>query len=156
MAQQIPLALILFLLGGWAFVIWGVAVRVTVSVTGHWLVGHFAHHQYGPPNANMSWRIINANVQGRDVSIAGLISMGESWHNNHHAFPGSAKIGLLPNQPDPGWWFILLLKRFGLVRNIITPAEMPERRERVRLTPSNSGWTICQLRKALWRRVFGI
>lgn len=121
MLQQVPVALVLFLLGGWSFVVWGVAARVAVSVTGHWLVGYFAHHEFRNDDANMSWRVFGASVQGRDVPIAGLISMGESWRNNHHAFPGSAKLGLLPGQPDPGWWVILLLQKAGLASDIKTP-----------------------------------
>lgn len=155
MLQQLPLAVVLFLAGGWGYVIWGVCVRVAVSVTGHWLVGHFAHHEYRYTDHDMSWRVANASVQGRDVRIAGLISMGESWHNNHHAFPGSAKIGLLPGQPDPGWWFILLLKGVKLASDIQTPETMPERKEVLRLPVSGNGWRICELRKAVWRRVFG-
>lgn len=153
--QQGPLALALYLLGGWSFVVWGVALRVAVSVTGHWLVGHYAHHEYRETGGDMSWRVTNASVQGRDVRIAGLISMGESWHNNHHAFPGSAKIGLLPGQPDPGWWFIRLLERFGLAHNIVTPEVMPARRELIRLQNAGTGWKICEVRKAIWRQVFG-
>ena len=104
MLQQLPLAICLFLIGGWGFVVWGIAARVSVSVTGHWLVGYFAHNT-GP----MRWRVLNSGVQGRDVPIAALFSMGESWHNNHHAFPGSAKLGLHDDQPDPGWWLIQML-----------------------------------------------
>lgn len=154
MLQQAPLALLLYLLGGWGFVVWGISVRVCVSVTGHWLVGHFAHHEYQKTESDMSWRVTNACVQGRDVKIAGLISMGESWHSNHHAFPGSAKIGLLPGQPDPGWWFILLLELLGLARDITTPETMPARRELVRLPNSGSGWRVCDFRKRLWRQLF--
>ncbi|WP_425408544.1 acyl-CoA desaturase [Hyphococcus sp.] len=155
MLQQAPLALALYFMGGWSYVIWGVALRVCVSVTGHWLVGHFAHHEYRETNDAMSWRVENASVQGRDVKIAGFISMGESWHNNHHAFPGSAKIGLFPGQPDPGWWFISLLERMGLAWNIKTPANMAPRKEVVRLPDNGRGWKICQLRKLIWRRTFG-
>ena len=153
MLQQTPLALALYLLGGWSFVVWGVALRVAVSVTGHWLVGHYAHHEYSKTDGDMSWRVSNASVQGRDVRVAGLISMGESWHNNHHAFPGSAKIGLLPGQPDPGWWFIMLLERLGLARDIKTPETMPERKELIRLPTRGTGWRVCDLRKRLWRRI---
>jgi stearoyl-CoA desaturase (delta-9 desaturase) len=154
MLQQVPLALALYFMGGWSYVIWGIALRVCVSVTGHWLVGHFAHHEYRETDDDMSWRVTNASVQGRDVKIAGFISMGESWHNNHHAFPGSAKIGLLPGQPDPGWWFILLLERLGLASDIKTPANMPARKELVRLLNNGTGWKICEVRKMLWRRIF--
>jgi stearoyl-CoA desaturase (delta-9 desaturase) len=40
--------------------------------------------------------------------------MGESWHNNHHAFPGSAKLGLYPGQIDLGFALIKVLERLGL------------------------------------------
>lgn len=127
MLQQLPVAALLFALGGWPFVVWGVCARVAVSVTGHWLVGYFAHN-----DGAMRWRVEGAGVQGRDVPIAGLISMGESWHNNHHAFPGSARIGLDDDQPDPGWWLILAMQRLGLVWDIRTPASMPARKGLVR------------------------
>lgn len=139
MLQQAPLALILFALGGWGFVVWGVCARVAVSVTGHWLVGYFAHNE-GP----MRWRVEGASVQGRDVPIAGLISMGESWHNNHHAFPGSARIGLDPDQPDPGWWFIMALERLGFAWNIQTPATMRSRPELIHLGQDDSGCPFCR------------
>lgn len=154
MLHQAPVALLLYLLGGWAFVVWGVAARVSVSVTGHWLVGHFAHHEYRHTDDDMSWRVNGASVQGRDVKIAGLISMGESWHNNHHAFPGSAKIGLLPGQPDPGWWFILLLERLGLVSDICTPETMPHRPNLIRVCDDGTGWSVCKMRKQIWAQVF--
>jgi stearoyl-CoA desaturase (delta-9 desaturase) len=75
-------------------VIWGICLRVTVSVTGHWLVGHFAHRESG-----QSWIVEGAAAQGYDVAIAGLISMGESWHNNHHAFPARRSSDSSPVRP---------------------------------------------------------
>ena len=154
MVQQLPLALILFALGGWTYVIWGVALRVEVSVTGHWLVGHFAHQGEHDGNTRMSWRVLGASVQGQDVPIAGLISMGESWHNNHHAYPGSARIGLLPGQPDLGWNFIQLLAALGLAENIQTPETVPARPSLIRLGGQGTGWSICTVRRRVWARVF--
>lgn len=155
MAQQAPIALALFWLGGWSYVVWGVALRVAVSVTGHWLVGYFAHHDFEHGNEKMSWRVLGASVQGRDVPVAGLISMGESWHNNHHAFPGSAKIGLLPGQPDPGWWLISALKNANLATKVVLPTNLPERLELVRVSERGTGWSICHWRRRTWREVFG-
>jgi fatty-acid desaturase len=139
MWQQAPLALILFAFGGWAWVVWGVAARVSACVTGHWLVGYFAHNE-GP----MRWRVNGAGVQGRDVPIAALFSMGESWHNNHHAYPGSARIGLSEDQPDPGWWLILALQRLGVAWNIKTPALLPVRPALVRLPNNDGGCHACR------------
>jgi len=122
MLQQVPIALILYALGGWPFVIWGVCVRVAASVTGHWFVGHLAHRR-GP----QTWLVSEAGVQAHDVPWAAIPTMGEAWHNNHHAYPGSARIGLYPGQSDWGFRFIQLLERLGLAWNIRTPELMPAR-----------------------------
>jgi sn-1 stearoyl-lipid 9-desaturase len=122
MLQQLPVAGVLFWAGGWSFVVWGVCVRVALTVHGHWLVGHRAHRR-GP----QSWQVAEAGVQAHDVPWAGLVTMGEAWHNNHHAYPGSARIGLKPGQSDWGYAFIVGLSRLGLAWDICLPSDMPER-----------------------------
>jgi len=124
MLQQLPWALLFYAWGGWAFVIWGICVRVAVSVTGHWLIGYFAHN-----TGHRTWHVEGASVQGYNVAFAGLITMGESWHNNHHAFPGSALLGIEKGQVDPGWWVLKSLERLGLVWNLKLPADLPVRLE---------------------------
>ena len=47
-----------------------------------------------------------------------LLSFGESWHNNHHAFPTSAIHGLGRWQIDPSGFVIRALERFGLARDV--------------------------------------
>ncbi|MDO1559248.1 acyl-CoA desaturase [Brevundimonas sp. 2R-24] len=126
MLQQLPIAVALYLFGGWSFVIWGVCVRVTASVTGHWFVGHLAHRR-GP----QTWRVREAGVQAHDVPWAAIPTMGEAWHNNHHAFPGSARIGLYPGQSDWGFRFIQLLERLGLAWNVRTPETLEGRMGRL-------------------------
>jgi stearoyl-CoA desaturase (delta-9 desaturase) len=122
MWQQLPLAVVFYAVGGWPWVIWGVCVRVAVCVTGHWLIGHYAHRR-GP----QTWVIDGASAQGYNVPLAGFISMGEAWHNNHHAWPNSAKMGLHPGETDLGWWLIRAFAALGLARNIKTPELLPER-----------------------------
>jgi fatty-acid desaturase len=116
MLQQLPLALLLWAIGGWGWVIWGICLRVTVSVTGHWVVTYLTHNP-GP----MPWRVRDAGVQASNLRGYGLLTMGECWHNNHHAFPESARIGLGPHEVDPGWWVILGLHRLGWVTRIGVP-----------------------------------
>ena len=124
MLQQIPIAALLFVAGGWSFVVWGVCARVTASVTGHWLIGHLAHTR-GP----QGWTVIDAGVQAHDVPWAAIPTMGEAWHSNHHAYPGSARIGIHPGQSDLGFVFISALARIGLAWNIALPEDLD--RERV-------------------------
>jgi len=119
MVQQLPIALLLFGCGGWGWVVWGVCVRVCASVTGHWFVGHLAHRT-GP----QTWLVIEAGVQAHDVPWAAIPTMGEAWHNNHHAFPGSARIGIYPGQSDWGYAFIVVLQRLGLAWNVVLPEHL--------------------------------
>jgi len=122
MAQQLPWALLFFALGGLPWVIWGIAVRIAASVTGHWLVGYYAHNR-----GARSWHIEGAGVQGYNVRYCGVITMGEAWHNNHHAFPASARLGLTDDEWDPGWWMLCALAKAGLVWNVKTPEALPVR-----------------------------
>jgi fatty-acid desaturase len=120
--QQAPWALVLFVVGGLPWVLWGICARVAVSVTGHWLVGYFAHNR-GP----RTWHVEGAGVQGYNVRYCGFVTMGEAWHNNHHAYPASARLGLHPGEADPGWWVLVGLRRLGLVRGLKTPDALPHR-----------------------------
>lgn len=122
MAQQLPWAFLFFAIGGLPWLVWGVPVRVAVSVTGHWLVGHITHRR-GPQN----WVVDGMGVQGHDLPAAALLTFGEAWHGNHHAFPESARLRILPGQHDPGWWMLLALRRIGLVRDLNEPAHLPPR-----------------------------
>jgi len=50
-----------------------------------------------------------------NVWWVGLLAMGEGWHNNHHAFPGSCRTGLKFHEFDLSWLTLRLLKSVGLV-----------------------------------------
>lgn len=115
MLQQLPWAALFYLLGGWSWVFWGICTRTSVSILGHWLIGYFAHNK-----GSRHWHVSGAAVQGYNVPWCALLTMGESWHNNHHAFPGSARLGLEQGQWDPGWWVLQLLAKIGLVKNVVT------------------------------------
>ncbi len=128
MLQQLPWALAFFLIGGWSWVFWGICSRVSVSVIGHWMIGYFAHN-----SGDRDWHVEGAAVQGFNIPFFALLTMGESWHNNHHAFPNSAKLGLKSNQPDPGWLVLLILEKIGLVSNLVTPEDLMVRTELKRL-----------------------
>jgi fatty-acid desaturase len=114
--QQLPWALLFYAWGGWGFVFWGVCARVTAGVFGHWLVGYFAHN-----HGEIAHEVRGAAVQGRNVRWVSLLTMGEGWHNNHHAWPGSARLGLARGEWDPGWWALVALRRVGLVWNVRLP-----------------------------------
>jgi len=134
--QQIPLAIILFFAGGWGWVAWGISGRIVISITGHWLVGWFAHN-HGPRD----WHISGHATQGYNVpgpfALLGFITFGECWHNNHHAFPESANLGLKRGQVDPGWWTLGVLEKMGLVWNVVNPNDLPPNKDRTSLAISS-------------------
>ena len=122
--QQIPVFLLLFVLGGWPYLLWGGCARVLACNIGHWLIGYFAHNR-----GELHIEVVDAAVQGRNIRYTSLLTMGECWHNNHHAFPASAKLGLRPGEWDPGWWTLRMLRRLGLVWDCNLPEHLPPRPE---------------------------
>lgn len=124
MLQQIPVGILLYLLGGWSWVVWGLFGRVFVSVAGHWTVTYLTHNP-GPGR----WIVPGAAVQASNLQGAGMLTMGECWHNNHHAFPESAKIGLEHGETDPGWIVLKWLQSFGLVSKLGLPRSEVERED---------------------------
>jgi stearoyl-CoA desaturase (delta-9 desaturase) len=124
MLQQVPCAHLCYEIGSWPFVVWGISVRVTVSLIGHSLVGYLAHNW-----GRRDWYVAGHAVQGFNVPGISLLTMGEAWHNNHHAFPGSARLGLCASQFDPGWWALVAMRAIGLVWNLKQPEDLPARAE---------------------------
>jgi stearoyl-CoA desaturase (delta-9 desaturase) len=116
MLQQLPIALLCYLVGGWGWVIWCVAARVSLSVVGHWSITYWCHNP-----GDGRWRVTSAAVQASNLRGLGLLTYGECWHNNHHAFPESARIGLEAGQVDPAAWVIERLANIGWTWNVGQP-----------------------------------
>jgi stearoyl-CoA desaturase (delta-9 desaturase) len=107
---QLPLAALLFALGGWPLVLWGIPLRLVVVYHATWLVNSATHrwgyvsHASGDGSRNNWW--------------VALITFGEGWHNNHHAYPSSARMGFRWWELDLTWWHIQVLRWLGLARRI--------------------------------------
>jgi stearoyl-CoA desaturase (Delta-9 desaturase) len=74
--------------------------------------------------------------------ILGVIGFGEGWHNNHHAFPSSARHGFQWWQVDLAWYVIWLMERFGLAWQVKRPKLVGRSRTNPRETAAvacNSG-----------------
>ncbi len=131
MAQQLIPAAILFAIGGVGLVLWGVSLRITVSLIGHWAVGHAAHK-----SGHQGWEIRGLPVQGYNLRGLGFVTFGESFHGNHHAFPHSARLGVERGQVDPGFWFIYVLQALGLAWDVKGPHSEPAREGLAQVAPS--------------------
>lgn len=70
--QQVPLAVLLYALGGWPWVAWGICARVFTSAAGHWTVTHFCHRP-----GRGRWAVRGASVQAANLPGLGLLTYGE-------------------------------------------------------------------------------
>ena len=108
------LAIILFAVGGWPFLLWGIFFRVTLSLHATWLVNS-ATHMWGS-------RRFSTHDDSRNLWWVALLTGGEGWHNNHHAHPVSARHGLAWYEYDLNYYCIWILGKLGLARHIHTAA----------------------------------
>jgi stearoyl-CoA desaturase (delta-9 desaturase) len=99
--------------GLWTAFVWGSLVRIFVLHHMTWSINSICHF-YGR-------RPYDTDEQSRNVWSLSLLSFGESWHNNHHAFPSSAYLGLEWWQVDIGGYTIRSLHWLGLVRDVRHP-----------------------------------
>jgi len=110
---QLALAIVLFVLGGWSFVIWGIFARLVYTYHCTWLVNS-ASHAFG-------YRTFKTGDRSTNNWWVGILALGEGWHNNHHAFPFSARHGLRWFEFDLTWLTIRLLRALRLARNVRIP-----------------------------------
>ncbi|MBM3770051.1 MAG: acyl-CoA desaturase [Acidimicrobiia bacterium] len=104
------LGFILLAVGGWSLVNWGIFLRVVVGLHATWLINS-ATHIWGS-------RRFATKDDSRNTWWASLLTFGESWHNNHHAHPVSARHGLVWYEVDVTWLSLKLLRAVGLVWDV--------------------------------------
>jgi stearoyl-CoA desaturase (delta-9 desaturase) len=117
---QVALAGLLFVLGGWPFVIWAIFARLVVSYHSTWLVNSAAHM--------LGYRTFRTGDRSTNCWWVALISFGEGWHNNHHAFPFSARHGLRWFEIDMTWWHVKVLAFLRLADRIKIPSKIMQQR----------------------------
>jgi stearoyl-CoA desaturase (delta-9 desaturase) len=116
----VVLAAILFAVGGWSWVVWGVFARLVFTYHCTWLVNS-ASHAFG-------YQTFKTGDRSTNNWLVAILTFGEGWHNNHHAFPFSAKHGMRWFEFDPTYWTIKLMTWLRLARNVKLPTrEMMER-----------------------------
>jgi len=116
---QIAQAGILALLGGWELVVVAWCARNALVIWGHWFVGYVAHTR-----GSQRYRRWQASEEGRNSWLLGVLSLGEGFHNNHHAAPRSARIGRVWWELDLGWYTIVALEALGLVWDVQRPRHL--------------------------------
>lgn len=104
------LSFILYFLGGWSFVVWGIFVRLVLTWHCTWLVNSAAHV--------WGYRNYNTSDNSKNNWIVALLTFGEGWHNNHHAFQSSSRHGLKWWEFDITYLTVKFLEKIGLAKNL--------------------------------------
>ncbi|KAI3935284.1 hypothetical protein MKX01_026235 [Papaver californicum] len=124
--HHVGLALVLYVLGGLPHLIWGMGVRIAAVHHSTYMVNSVCHIW-----GKRAW---NTNDLSKNNWVVGLLGFGEGWHNNHHAFEFSARVGLEWWQLDVPWYIIKLLEHLGLASDIKVPTEI----QKLKLSVKNS------------------
>jgi stearoyl-CoA desaturase (delta-9 desaturase) len=103
--------------------VWGGLLRVFVGHHITWSVNSVTHI--------FGTRPFRTTDKAANNFLIGLLGWGEGWHNNHHAFPRAAYIGMRWYQVDIGGWLVALLRVTRQVRNVWMPSK-EERMARLR------------------------
>ncbi len=110
---QFALGLVLFAVGGWSWLVWGIFVRLVLTLHVTWLVNSAAH--------TVGYRTYRTGDKSTNNWWVAILAWGEGWHNNHHAFPFSARHGLRWFEFDATWLTIRLLQITKIARDVRLP-----------------------------------
>jgi len=91
--------------------LWGGAVRILVVHHVTYSINSLCHY--------FGRRRFDTDDESRNLAWLSLLSMGEAWHNNHHAFPTSAAHGLRWYELDLSGLLIRGLERVGLAWDVV-------------------------------------
>ena len=94
--------------------IWGGLVRIFLVHHVTWSINSVCHIWGSRP--------FKSHDESRNNIVFGVLGLGEGWHNNHHAFPTSARHGLRWWQLDISYLTILAMSRVGLASKIRVPS----------------------------------
>ena len=106
-------ALFCYAIGGWRAVLWGTVLRTITLWHLTWCINSVCHILGKRPNATRD--------ESRNVWWLGLATLGEGWHNNHHARPASALHGWRWYEVDVSGYIIIAMSRLGIIRDVVKP-----------------------------------
>ena len=93
--------------------LWGGAVRVLWVHHVTWSINSVCHIWGARP--------YKSHDESRNNVVMGVLAFGEGWHNNHHAFPASARHGLAWWQFDSSYLIIRLMEKLGMASKVRVP-----------------------------------
>ncbi|MGD9688698.1 MAG: acyl-CoA desaturase [Phycisphaerales bacterium] len=111
--------------------LWGGLVRVMIVHHITWSVNSVCHLWGSRP--------FRTRDESRNNPVVGILALGEGWHNNHHAFPASARHGLKWWEVDFSYMLIRVLALVGLAKEVRVPASDRIETKRRKPPATNSG-----------------
>jgi stearoyl-CoA desaturase (delta-9 desaturase) len=111
-----------------SFLFWCVFVRLVFVLHATWMV-NTASHIWG-------YRNYETTDDSRNNWLVAIVSYGEGWHNNHHAYPRMAKHGHRWWEIDTTWMAICVLRKLGLVWDVVDYKNAAEKRSRAKAAAS--------------------
>lgn len=103
---------------------WGGAIRMLFLEHTIWAINSFLH-VFGK-------RSFNTRDGSRNSHLFAFLTFGEAFHNNHHAFPGSAWFSLSWWKFDPAYAVIRALEAVGLAWDVKVPSARQISQKRAR------------------------
>jgi stearoyl-CoA desaturase (Delta-9 desaturase) len=109
--------------GALTALLWGGLVRLFLTHHVTWSINSVCH--------TVGRRPFRTTDRSRNVALLAVASLGESWHNAHHAFPSLARQGVDRHQVDVTAACIRIWERLGWVHDVHWPASAQLARRRI-------------------------
>lgn len=113
LAPAFILGALCFLVAGWSGLVVGFLWSTVLVYHATFCINSLAH-------VRGSKRYVTGDESRNNLGLA-LLTMGEGWHNNHHAYPSSARQGFRWWEVDPTFYVLKLLAALGVVRDLKAP-----------------------------------
>lgn len=114
LVAPLPIWALLFWAGGWNAILWGGLLPWALVQNLFWASNYLVHTR-----GYQTWPRPGHAEQGYNQRVLGALSFGEGFHNNHHQFPWSARMGLERAEVDLGFLTLRLLVALGLAWNVL-------------------------------------
>ena len=121
LVPPIVLAVLTFAFGGWSGLVVGFFWSTVAVYHGTFCINSLAH-------VHGRKRYVTGD-DSRNNWLLALVTMGEGWHNNHHAYQSSVRQGFWWWEIDPTYYILKALSWLGLVWDLKTPPEAVLRNE---------------------------
>jgi stearoyl-CoA desaturase (delta-9 desaturase) len=112
-APAVLLGAFCFLVAGWSGLVVGFCWSTVLVYHATFCINSLAH-------VRGSRRYVTGDDSRNNLGLA-LLTMGEGWHNNHHAYQSSARQGFRWWEVDMTWYLLKLLDGLGVVRDLKAP-----------------------------------